>query len=157
MNGDEDRQGPGLKFPPPILVLAVIGFGYCADRIIPLPITASDLLWLTGFALIVISVALALFALFHFLEAKTLVEPWHPTTTIIEKGVFRYSRNPIYLAFCIATVGCGLALNSWWVVMSVLPLVLLLRELVIKREETYLESKFGKTYLNYKRRVRRWF
>ncbi len=157
MNGDEDKHGPGIKFPPPLLVLAVIGFGYGADWIIPLPITTGDFLWLTGFALIVISVALALIALFHFLEAKTYVEPWHPTTTIIEKGVFRYSRNPIYLAFCIATVGCGLALNSWWVVMSVLPLGYLLQRLVIKREETYLESKFGKTYLDYKQRVRRWF
>jgi protein-S-isoprenylcysteine O-methyltransferase Ste14 len=156
MNDAEDRRGPGLKFPPPLLVVVVIGLGYVADWLMPLPITAGDLLWLTGIAIIVISAMLALSALFHFLEAKTHVEPWHPTTTIIEKGVFRYSRNPIYLAFCSATVGSGLALNSWWVVVGVVPLAYLLQRLVIRREEAYLENKFGKVYLDYKQRVRRW-
>ncbi|MDH3636617.1 MAG: isoprenylcysteine carboxylmethyltransferase family protein [Gammaproteobacteria bacterium] len=156
MSDIEDRRGPGLKFPPPLLVIGIIGLGYLVDWIVPLPISTWDLLWLTGIALIVLSIILALIALFHFLEAKTHVEPWHPTTTIIDKGLFRYSRNPIYLAFCSTTVGSGLALNSWWIVMGVLPLVYLLQKLVIKREETYLETKFGKVYLDYKSRVRRW-
>jgi len=156
MNDAGDRRGPGLKFPPPLLVIGAIGLGYLLDWLLPLPISAWDLLWLTGVALIVLSVILALIALFHFLEANTHVEPWHPTTTIIEKGLYRYSRNPIYLAFCSTTLGSGLALNSWWIVMGVLPLVYLLQKLVIKREEAYLANKFGKVYLDYKSRVRRW-
>lgn len=156
MNDAEDRRGPGLKFPPPLLAIGVIGLGYLVDWFLPLPISAWDLLWLTGIALILLSVILALIALFHFLEAKTHVEPWHPTTTIIERGLYRYSRNPIYLAFCSATLGSGLALNSWWVVIGVLPLVYLLQKLVIKREESYLANKFGRVYLDYKSRVRHW-
>ncbi len=156
MNDGEDKRGPGLKFPPPLLVVAIIALGYLADWIKPLPITSGDLLWLSGVALIVLSVTLALIALFHFLEAKTHVEPWHPTTAIIDKGVFRYSRNPIYGTFCLATVGGGLALNSWWIVMGVPALVYLLQKLVIEREEAYLENKFGQVYLDYKQRVRRW-
>jgi protein-S-isoprenylcysteine O-methyltransferase Ste14 len=156
LHDGDDKRGPGLRFPPPLLVLVAIGSGYLADWIKPLPVTVENSLWLTGIALIVLSVTIALLALFHFLEAKTHVEPWHPTTTIINKGLFRFSRNPIYLAFCIATVGCGLLLNSWWVLASVCPLAYLLQQLVIKREEAYLETKFGKTYLEYKNQVRRW-
>ena len=99
---------------------------------------------------------IALAALAHFIEAKTKVEPWHPTTTIIRKGLFRYSRNPIYLSFCVATVGAGLVLNSWWIVISVTVLKPLLERFVISREEAYLEKKFGEYYLDYKKQVRRW-
>jgi protein-S-isoprenylcysteine O-methyltransferase Ste14 len=152
----EDTLGPGLKFPPPLLVGVIIGCGYLVDWIIPLPVLSGDFVWLSGAVLMVVALLLALTGLFHFLEAKTHVEPWHPTTTIIKQGVFGYSRNPIYLAFCIATVGSGLVLNSWWILMGVLPLMCLLQQLVIKREEVYLESKFGEVYLDYKRQVRRW-
>jgi protein-S-isoprenylcysteine O-methyltransferase Ste14 len=152
----EDTLGPGLKFPPPLLVGVIIGCGYLVDWIIPLPVLSGDFVWLSGAVLMVVALLLALTGLFHFLEAKTHVEPWHPTTTIIKQGVFGYSRNPIYLAFCIATVGSGLVLNSWWILMGVLPLMCLLQQLVIKREEVYLESKFGVVYLDNKRQVRRW-
>jgi protein-S-isoprenylcysteine O-methyltransferase Ste14 len=153
---DEDSRGPGLKFPPPLLVALVIGSGYLIDLVIPLPVLTMDLVWLSGAVLIVVALLIALTALFQFLEAKTHIEPWQPTTTIIKQGVFRYSRNPIYLAFGIATVGCGLVLNSWWVLMGVLPLIWLLQQFFIKREEDYLGRKFGKDYLDYKQQVRRW-
>ena len=152
----EDKSGPGLKFPPPLLVLATIGCAWLVDAIRPLPIVDGGVLWLGGTAIIAIALLVALIALVHFFVAKTHVEPWHPTTVIIRNGVYRFSRNPIYLAFCIATVGAGLVLNSWWVVVSVTILKPLLEHLVISREEIYLEKKFGEAYLEYKRQVRRW-
>lgn len=153
---DEDKRGPGLKFPPPLLAIVVVLITYLCDWVKPLPIVDAGSLWLSGSALIAIALILMVIALVQFLEAKTHIEPWRPTTRIIQDGIFRYSRNPIYVAFCIATAGGGLLLNSWWVIAGILPLVLLLQQLVIKREETYLESKFGKEYLDYKARVRRW-
>ena len=153
----EDKRGPGLKFPPPLLIVAVIGPAYGVDWLLPLPIADSGAPWIGGAAIVLIALLLAFVSLYYFLEAKTQVEPWHPTTTVIQKGVYRFSRNPIYLAFCIATIGCGLILNSWWIVGSVLPLATLLQFLVIRREESYLESKFGQHYRDYKNSVRRWF
>jgi protein-S-isoprenylcysteine O-methyltransferase Ste14 len=109
-----------------------------------------------GVVVFVTAVTLASVALLHFRRAKTHVEPWQPTTTIIQSGIFRYSRNPIYLAFCIATLGGGMIINSWWGIAAVAPLVYLLQTLVIRKEETYLEAKFGQAYLDYKNSVRRW-
>ncbi len=152
----EDKRGPGLKFPPPLLLLAAVGGAWLVNLLKPLPIVAGDALLESGIALIAIALLIALIALAHFFEAKTHVEPWHPTTAIIRKGVYRFSRNPIYLSFCIAAVGSGLILNSWWVVASVMVLKPLLERLVISREETYLEKKFGDHYLEYKRQVSRW-
>jgi len=152
----EDKRGPELKFPPPLLVLAVVAAAYLLETMQSLPISTGGAPWRSGIVLIMAGFVLALISLFHFIAAKTHVEPWRPTTVIIESGVFRVSRNPIYLAFCIATIGCGLVLNSWWVVVAVAPLVYLLQQLAIKREEAYLQQKFGRPYLDYKRRVRRW-
>ena len=152
----EDNRGPGLKFPPPLLALAAIGVAWLVDQLRPLPIVDGEAAWLGGAAVIGIAVLIALIALAHFIEAKTKVEPWHPTTRIIQTGLYRYSRNPIYLSFCIATVGAGLMLNSWWVIASVAVLKSLLERFVISREEAYLERKFGEPYLEYKQRVRRW-
>ncbi len=152
----EDKRGPGLKFPPPLLLLVAVGCAWLANLLKPLPIVAGDALLVSGIAVIAIALLIALIALVHFFEAKTHVEPWHPTTSIIRKGVYRFSRNPIYLSFCIAAVGTGLVLNSWWVVASVTVLKPLLERLVISREEAYLEKKFGDHYLEYKRQVRRW-
>jgi protein-S-isoprenylcysteine O-methyltransferase Ste14 len=156
----EDKRGPGLKFPPPLLVLVLIGTGYLADSWLPLPITQSITqsidLRLIGLLLVIASLLLALLALYCFLRAKTHVEPWQPTTVILQSGIFAYSRNPISLAFCIATLRTGLLINSWWG-LGVTPVQLfLLQRLVINREEFYLEQKFGADYLAYKRRVRRW-
>ena len=112
----EDKRGPGLKFPPPLLVLILIGTGYLADSWLPLPITQPSThsidLRLIGLLLVVASLLLALLALSCFLRAKTHVEPWQPTTVILQSGIFAYSRNPIYLALCIATLGSGLIINS---------------------------------------------
>jgi len=152
----EDKRGPSLKFPPPLLPLTLIGIGYLIDVYLPLPINEYSALWLTGLVVVIASLCLAAIALIQFLRAKTHIEPWQPTTFIIQSGIFRYSRNPIYLSFCVATLGCGLMLNSWWVIAAVLPLIYLLQQLVIRHEESYLQQKFGETYLAYKRRVRRW-
>lgn len=151
-----DKNGPGLKFPPPLLAFAAIGGAWLIDAIKPLPIVEGEALSLGGGLIIAIALMIALVALLQFIQAKTKIEPWHPTSAIIRKGVYRFSRNPIYLAFCIATVGAGLVLNSWWVIASVAIVKSSLEHLVISREEIYLEKKFGDIYLDYKRRVRRW-
>ena len=153
---DDDKRGPGLRFPPPLLPVGLIAAAWLLQQWAPLPISANPQLRLAGIVLVAVAFLLAIVALVHFLRAKTHVEPWHPTSTIIQSGIYRYSRNPIYLAFCIAAIGAALIMDSWWGLIAVAPLVYLLQVLVIRKEETYLEAKFGEPYLDYKRRVRRW-
>ena len=153
---DEDKRGPGIRFPPPLLALGAIGAGWLLDLAVPLPIAGGSTLTGAGIALLLGAAALALVSLAQFFAAGTQVEPWRPTTAIIRNGVFRFSRNPIYLAFVVATLGAGLALDSWWIVAAAAPLLYLLQRLVIRREEAYLERKFGDEYLAYKRATRRW-
>ena len=156
MQSEVDTKGAGVKFPPPLITLAVIALAYGLDRLLPLPIGQSDYLFYIGIAVLTLSFAIIAIAAISFVAAKTHIEPWKPTSAIISHGLFSISRNPIYLALCVSCIGMGLILNSWWVVLSFLPLMWLLYTLVIRLEEAYLLHKFGDEYLQYQQRVRRW-
>ena len=157
MQPEADRKGPAVKYPPPLITLAVILSAYGLQRLVPLSIAESSKLIPTGIALVVLALIIIAVSAISFIRAKTHLEPWKPTSTIVSSGIFSLSRNPIYVGLCISCVGIGLVLNSWWMVFSFIPLAALLFVLVIRREEAYLESKFGEEYLAYKQRVRRWF
>ena len=107
-------------------------------------------------ALILFGLGLIGYCAWQFKQAQTRIEPWRTTSSIIKKGPYRYSRNPIYLAFAITGVGIALAFNTCWMFLSVLAFVLTANKLVIEREEKYLEEKFGESYLSYQRETRRW-
>jgi protein-S-isoprenylcysteine O-methyltransferase Ste14 len=108
-------------------------------------------------ALILFGLCLIGYCAWLFKQAQTCIEPWRATSSIITKGPYRYSRNPIYLGIAIAGSGIALAFNTGWMLLSVLAFVLIANKLVIEREEKYLERKFGEPYLNYQRKARRWF
>ena len=82
--------------------------------------------------------------------------PTSPTTTVVETGVFRYSRNPIYLALTVALVALGFVFASGWFLVVAPAAVFAVTRLAIAREEAYLARKFGAPYLAYMARVRRW-
>ena len=83
-------------------------------------------------------------------------EPKAATSKIVQTGMFRVSRNPLYLGLFIAFCGLAVATDKlWWLLLS--PLLLSLTHyLLIAPEEAYLEKKFGDEYKAYKRKVRRW-
>ena len=91
-----------------------------------------------------------------FLKKGEDVRPEKPTTVIIANGPFRFSRNPIYLSFNITYMGFSLILNNLWLIIFLPFAFLVLRYGVVSKEEQYLERKFGKKYLVYKKRTRRW-
>jgi protein-S-isoprenylcysteine O-methyltransferase Ste14 len=97
-----------------------------------------------------------LLALRCFGEAGTAPEPWKPTTALATGGIYRLTRNPMYLGMALLLGGLGLGLASWGV-MAMLPLVLLIVDrFVIQREERYLDVRFGAPYSAYRNEVRRW-
>jgi protein-S-isoprenylcysteine O-methyltransferase Ste14 len=88
--------------------------------------------------------------------AGTPVPGDRPTTAIVRSGAYRFSRNPIYLAFSLLQLGIAVAVNSLWLFVTLLPAVALMSFVVIPREERYLTARFPSEYLAYKAAVRRW-
>jgi protein-S-isoprenylcysteine O-methyltransferase Ste14 len=103
------------------------------------------------------AVALFVSALRTFKAAGTPVPGNLPTTTIVRTGPYRFSRNPIYLAFSLLQLGIALWVNSPWLVVTLVAAVGVMSLVVIPREERYLEARFPAEYSAYKRSVRRWF
>ena len=62
----------------------------------------------------------------------------------------------MYVALAALTVGLGLFLDSWWVMLLLVPVLIGVRLFVIAPEERYLQRRFGADYISYMRRVRRW-
>jgi protein-S-isoprenylcysteine O-methyltransferase Ste14 len=79
-----------------------------------------------------------------------------PTTTIVDTGPYRFTRNPIYLGIFLGLVGLAIAFDSLWPLVTLVPFTLVIRYGVVAREEAYLERKFGHAYRRYRSRVRRW-
>lgn len=156
MNTDNDQKGPAVKFPPPLVFLGFLFASYGLHILIPIELGMPSWGGFIGSALVSVSMLALLFLLISYLRAKTSIEPWKPTSHIITTGLYAYSRNPIYLAFCLINIGVGCFLNSLWVLLSFLPSALLVYHIAICREEAYLEAKFGEEYLRYKHKVRRW-
>ena len=78
--------------------------------------------------------------------------------TLVTTGIYGLLRNPMYTAMVISIAGVAIALGSDWMLVLVMPTVLILHFGVVKREERYLEAKFGESYRSYMSRVPRyWF
>jgi len=152
----ETADNPGVIAFPPALFAGTLMLGLLLRFIFPvnfLPLSiaiASGVVVLVGAALIAVSAFRAM------RRAETAVDPSLPTTAIVSDGAFGFSRNPIYLSLTLLYVGIALLFNTPWALLLLLPLIAVVQNGVIKREERYLEQKFGEEYLRYKASVRRW-
>ncbi len=141
-----------------IFVLA-LGVGWFLNQRWPLPISSSlteptptvvfTILGAIGFALTFAS-------MLSFARANTSVLPHRPASKMVNRGLYRYSRNPMYVGLIIVYICGTLLLNTFWLAFLLVPVLLGLRYFIIAKEETYLEQEFGDEYLQYKQQVRRW-
>ena len=154
-DSDQDVANPGLVRPP-IVYLAAILAGVALDLVRPLPWMPAGFGAWAGVPLVVLAVALFVASTRQFRRAGTPVPGNEPTTTIVRSGPYRFSRNPIYLAFSILALGIACWVDSIWLVGTLAAAVLVVDAVVIPREERYLERRFNPRYLEYKARVRRW-
>jgi protein-S-isoprenylcysteine O-methyltransferase Ste14 len=156
----EARNSAGVIAPPPLIALAVVVLGLALDWLLPAYVLTL-LLSLTeriviGAMLIAAGGALAMPAIRAFRSAGTNVEPWKPTRALATGGLYAYVRNPMYVGLAFLVAGLGVALASDWTLVMLAPGALVMHFGVVKREERYLEGKFGDEYRRYKTRVPRY-
>ena len=99
-----------------------------------------------------------LLAVWTFRRARTTVNPLHPegVTSLVTHGIFRFSRNPMYVGVVALLLGWALWLGVPWVFLGPPALMLFLQRYQILPEERILTERFGSAYLAYCKRVRRW-
>jgi protein-S-isoprenylcysteine O-methyltransferase Ste14 len=141
---------------PPLVYLGSIALGVILHFAWPISLLPRGVSPRFGALMIVLAIGLFLLAVRTFRAAGTPVPGNRPTTTIVRTGPYRFSRNPIYLAFSLFQLGIALWVNSLWLVVTLLPAVAVMALVVIPKEERYLEARFPSEYPPYKTSVRRW-
>lgn len=154
------RDTAGVIAPPPLMALAVIVLGLLLDWLAPAYLLGMMLSWGTriilGVELMAAGFALMFVARRAFQAAGTNVEPWKPSVTIVTTGVFAWLRNPMYVGGTAFLLGLAILLASDWTVVMTVLMALTLHFGVVKREERYLEAKFGDVYRRYRAAVPRY-
>jgi protein-S-isoprenylcysteine O-methyltransferase Ste14 len=156
----ETRDTAGVIAPPPLLALAVIVLGLLLDWLLPAYVLTVLLSvasrFLIGAALIVAGLALIVRAKLAFRSAGTHVEPWKPSLALVTDGIFGWLRNPMYVGGTLFLAGLSILLASDWMLVMTVVFVVVLHFGVVRREERYLETKFGDAYRRYRDRVPRY-
>ena len=141
---------------PPFVYLCAIVLGLLLHFALPVRLVSRAVSEPLGGTAVLVAVAVFVHAVRTFRTAGTPVPGNRPTTTIVRTGPYRWSRNPIYLAFSLLQLGLAFWVNSPWLLVTLIPAVALMSFVVIAREERYLENRFPSEYSAYKASVRRW-
>ena len=150
----EDR--PGVPIAPPLLFALPILASIPLEWLFPTSFAQGSVRWISGTLFLTFGLALTISGFITQRRAGTDPIPFNPTTRIVVHGLYRFTRNPMYIGFALVTLGLATLADSEWMLL-VIPIGLVLTDrLVVAREERYLERKFGDDYLAYKARVRRW-
>ena len=141
---------------PPYLYASFLAAGIILHFIMPLKIFGEFWIGLAiGLPLVITGALLITWAVRTLLAAA--VDPrFKPVETIVSGGPYGYTRNPMYLAFTFICAGIALAVNSFLPFLFLPILLVLLHYGVIRREERYLDQRFGEVYRAYRRNVGRW-
>jgi protein-S-isoprenylcysteine O-methyltransferase Ste14 len=141
---------------PPLVALLFIVIAYFLGRFVPLPFVVPLVLQYMGLAITFIGFLLGIGAFMEFRKARTTLDPHGTTKNLVTTGIYRYTRNPIYLGFLLMVMGLPLNSGLCWGIVVAPFYILTMWRLVIQQEEAYLGRKFKNQYTDYTSRVRRW-
>jgi len=91
-----------------------------------------------------------------FVKADTGLIPFEEATALVTDGIFRFTRNPMYVGMFLMVFGAAFLMGSVGALIPWLMFVLIIRFNFVTGEERFMEATFGQQYLDYKSRVRRW-
>ena len=150
-----EQRTAGVVAPPPLIYLGPLLAGLVLDRFLPLPRLPAAIRSV-GLPLLLGGVGLGGWFLASMRDANTAVDPYQPSTALVEGGPFRFTRNPAYLGFALVYTGLSLVAGGRWPLVLLPGVVAAIDRGVIQREEAYLLHRFGDRYDDYRSRVRRW-
>ena len=152
-NDVQTKQGGArVGVPPPLVFAAAILIGAFLPDLRPR-------VWLSappGAVLMVLGAALMGWALNWFRRSGQNPNPRLPSPELIERGPYRFMRNPMYVGLTLLTLGIGGLLARGWIALLAPAALIAVHYLAVLPEERYLTAKFGASYVLYKTRVRRY-
>ena len=148
-----------VRVPPPLLYVATFFAGIFLQRFVALPIHSTPVVATfhdIGIVLASLGVVLALSCVAMFLFFRTTLAPFGAASSLVTRGAYRFTRNPMYLSLTLVYLGAVGTLGQFWS-LALLPIpVAILNALVIPFEEARMREIFAEEYSAYCARVRRW-
>ena len=147
-----------LKIPPPVvaalLAVAMWGIAFVA----PLVEVPTLLRVCVAIAIALAGGVFSLAGIMSFRRARTTVNPMKPeaATSLVSSGIYRITRNPMYVGLLFVLVAWAAFLSSAWSLLGPLAFLLYISHFQIRPEERVLSELFSAEYSAYKARVRRW-
>lgn len=147
-----------LKIPPPIVALLCGLMIWGLSMMLPLHHVDAEIRNSIACILLGMAGIIDAWALISFRMARTTIDPRYPhnTSTIVSTGIYRYTRNPMYLGLVFFLSALSIWLGARLGLFVVAAFILYINRFQIKQEEEALQKQFGESYLAYKARVRRW-
>lgn len=151
-------QSLELKIPPPICALLVAGAMWGISHIAPLSGVPALIRVAVAIGLAVAGGVFSLAGVIAFRRAKTTANPMKPqaASSLVRSGVYRVTRNPMYVGLLLVLVAWAVFLSSAWELLGPLAFAAYIGRFQIAPEERALSALFGTEYSAYKAKVRRW-
>jgi protein-S-isoprenylcysteine O-methyltransferase Ste14 len=159
MTQAKSKNHPGVYFPPALWFVFGFVSGMMINRLLPLPLIGGQrpaFLPLSAWLLLGAGLALSFSGMLTFWYKQTAIYPNQPASRLVTTGLYRFTRNPMYLGLVVAYLGMVLLTNLLWPLLLLPAVLFVLTTLVIRREERYLADEFGTEYQQYCQRVGRW-
>ncbi len=152
------KDSPGVYIPPPLFYVLIFIAAIILQKNVVIDASFFEMT-----AVKVVGVALLFTALFflsrsigQFISSKNTLIPIKPAFSLQTTGIYHITRNPMYVGLALVYLGVTCLIGNWWNIILFPILLLVVQQYIIKKEEQYLERKFGQQYLDYKLTVRRW-
>lgn len=146
------------KVPPPAVALATAVIMWAISRLAPDLAIPTGIRWALSLAIVVAGVAFGVAGVLSFRRARTTTNPTRPdaASALVSTGIYRITRNPMYLGLLLVLVGWAVFLSSAWTLLGAAGFVLYMSRFQIAPEERALLRLFGSEYASYQASVRRW-
>ena len=148
-----------LKIPPPLVAVVIAGAMYAAAALLaPVWALPPNVRVFVALALAGLGAAFDLAGMLAFRKAKTTINPLTPqrSSAVVTHGVYRLTRNPMYVGLVLILLGLAVYLASPWALLGPLAFGAFITRFQIQPEERALTARFGTAYTDYCARVRRW-
>jgi protein-S-isoprenylcysteine O-methyltransferase Ste14 len=144
---------------PPLLFVAALGAALMLGRFHPLPWPGLDdvAARIIGYGFGLAGIGLTAWSITTLARAHTNILPNRGADKLVTTGPFRIWRNPLYMGETLIFLGLAQATGNIWMVVAAPLFALGIFVLSILPEERHMEARFGRAYLDYKARTRRWF
>ena len=145
-----------LKIPPPLIVLILVFSNFLSSKKVDvIHITDQTLV---SILILLIGVLILIIPVSKFIKSKTTIDPikFKKVNKLVTSGIYKYSRNPMYLGLLLIVISSSIMYLNIYSVTTPIFFYYWINRFQIKREEIFLTEKFGKEYLLYMTKTRRW-